>query len=141
MNEPAPARPTNLLPGTISPVVRKFLARCLQRDPKQRVQAIGGSGVAERLTEGTMRGAVPTSALPDGSGFLYAEPDGSRDIWMVKVTGPRTGQRLIATAANEQNGVVSPDSRWLAYQSNESGRDEIVVQNWDQELNRLVPAR
>ena len=91
-------------------------------------QAADGSGVAERLTESTMRGAVPNSFLPDGSGLLYTEPDGSRDVWMVKVNGPRTGQRLIATAANEQNGVVSPDGHWLAYQSNESGRDEIYVQ-------------
>ena len=90
-------------------------------------QAADGSGIAERLTEGTMRGAIPTSFLPDGSGLLYTEPDSPRDLWMVKVEGPRTGQRLIATAANEQNGVVSPDGRWLAYQSNESGRDEIYV--------------
>jgi len=90
-------------------------------------QAADGSGVAERLTENTMRGAVPDSFLPDGSRLLYTEPDGSRDIWMVEVNGQHTGQRLIATAANEMNSIVSPDGRWLAYQSNESGRDEICV--------------
>ena len=33
-----------------------------------------------------------------------------------------------STPFNEQNGEFSPDGRWLAYQSNESGRDEIYVQ-------------
>jgi hypothetical protein len=35
---------------------------------------------------------------------------------------------LLASAANEMEGVVSPDGRWLAYASDESGRDEVYVQ-------------
>jgi len=35
---------------------------------------------------------------------------------------------LVQTTFQEINGEISPDGRWLAYQSNESGRDEIFVQ-------------
>jgi serine/threonine-protein kinase len=34
---------------------------------------------------------------------------------------------LLQSAANDRNGEVSPDGRWLAYESNESGRDEVYV--------------
>ena len=34
---------------------------------------------------------------------------------------------LVQTRFNELNGEISPDGRWLAYQSNESGQDEIYV--------------
>ena len=34
---------------------------------------------------------------------------------------------LLHSPSNESNGEVSPDGRWLAYQSNESGREEVYV--------------
>ena len=42
-------------------------------------------------------------------------------------TPPRQTEPLLATTFNEQNGELSPDWRWLAFQSNASGRDEIYV--------------
>jgi Tol biopolymer transport system component len=41
-----------------------------------------------------------------------------------------TNRSLIATRANESGGVLSPDGRWIAYQSDESGADEIYVQSF-----------
>jgi Tol biopolymer transport system component len=37
---------------------------------------------------------------------------------------------LIATSANESGAVFSPDGRWIAYQSDESGADESYVQSF-----------
>ena len=34
---------------------------------------------------------------------------------------------LLETSFVEQNAELSPDGRWLAYQSNESGRDEVYM--------------
>ena len=34
---------------------------------------------------------------------------------------------FLSTPFNEQNGVFSPDGKWVAYQSNEAGRDEVYV--------------
>jgi serine/threonine-protein kinase len=67
----------------------------------------------------------PSAFLPDGSGLLYSI--GTNDLGMVSIGGTPAEAPLIATAANEHNPVVSPDGRWLAYQSNESGRYEIYV--------------
>ena len=39
----------------------------------------------------------------------------------------------------EQGPTFSPDGRWLAYSSNETGRPEIYVAPWFEELKRLVP--
>jgi len=41
--------------------------------------------------------------------------------------GPPRVQPLIATPFNERNGIVSPDGRWLAYESDSSGQFEIYV--------------
>jgi len=52
----------------------------------------------------------------------------------------------VQTPFDERNAEVSPSGRLIAYQSDESGRDEIaaprqilVVQNWFEELKRRVP--
>jgi hypothetical protein len=46
---------------------------------------------------------------------------------LVPTTGGRALSPLIKTSFAEQNAEVSPDGRWVAYQSNESGRDEVYV--------------
>ncbi len=47
---------------------------------------------------------------------------------MVPVEGPATeGMLLLATPADERSASVSPDGQWLAYQSDESGRNEVYV--------------
>jgi serine/threonine-protein kinase len=49
------------------------------------------------------------------------------DIAMFTLEGDRQPEFLIETQHNELNAEISPDGRWLAYKSNESGRDEIYV--------------
>jgi Tol biopolymer transport system component len=44
---------------------------------------------------------------------------------MIAIDGERREQPILNGTFNEQNPEVSPDGRWLAYQSNESGRIEI----------------
>ena len=57
-------------------------------------------------------------------------PETGRDVGMVSVDGPGTWEPLIQTAANEGMPALSPDGRWLAYTSNETGRDEVYVQRF-----------
>ena len=92
-------------------------------------QAADGSGTGEALTKGSGRNMLPTGFLPDASALLYEPTIDPRDIGMVRVAGdqPSTWTPLLAGAANERGGTVSPDGRWLAYQSDESGRAEIYV--------------
>jgi Tol biopolymer transport system component len=49
------------------------------------------------------------------------------DIWVLSMSD-RTLRPLIHTADNEMTPEFSPDGRWLAYVSNESGRHEVYVQ-------------
>jgi hypothetical protein len=53
-------------------------------------------------------------------------PDGGRDIQTFQP--PKMLSLLVATAANERSPALSEDGRWLAYVSDESGRDEVYVQ-------------
>jgi Tol biopolymer transport system component len=50
------------------------------------------------------------------------------DIWVLPTFGDRKPFPFLQTPFNESRAVFSPDGRWVAYQSNESGRPEIYVQ-------------
>jgi len=85
-----------------------------------------GSGQAEFLLNmNSQNNLIPTSWSPDGESLAFYDATGARDIWAL----PREGDALpfVATAFNERSPMFSPDGRWLAYVSNESGRDEIYV--------------
>jgi serine/threonine-protein kinase len=82
---------------------------------------------ARPLVEGPWN-QVPTSWSADGRWLTITEyhPLTGADIWLVDVaTGDR---RVVArTPYDESHARFSPDGRWLAYMSNESGRWEVVV--------------
>ncbi len=59
--------------------------------------------------------------IPQGRGSF------SSIYWALSI-GDRKTRALIHTAANEMTPEFSPDGRWLAYVSNESGRNEVYVQ-------------
>jgi len=50
------------------------------------------------------------------------------DIWVTPATGDRTPMPLIRTEHGEREGHFSPDTRWIAYDSTESGRREVWLQ-------------
>jgi len=66
---------------------------------------------------------------PEGilAGYGVSERD-DRDIWHLDLTGGGEMEWLVSTVANERSPAFSPDGRWLAYVSDEAGRDEIYVQ-------------
>ena len=86
-----------------------------------------GSGTAEQLTTGAYR--IPTSISSDGKSIVFrqnSDPSG-RDIGMVRLEGESEPEMLLQTPFHEDTGMLSPDDRWLAYVSNESGREEIYA--------------
>jgi Tol biopolymer transport system component len=58
---------------------------------------------------------------------LFNRVPGPADISIVDVRGGEPPRPLLATRFDEYNGVISPDGRWLAYQSNESGGQDVYV--------------
>jgi serine/threonine-protein kinase len=94
-------------------------------------KAADGSGTVERLTT-SPRSQTPSSWSPDGTTLAFVEEGDSKgffqfDIWVLSI-GDRKTRAVINTAANEMTPEFSPDGRWLAYASNESGRTEVYVQ-------------
>jgi Tol biopolymer transport system component len=88
-----------------------------------------GSAAEEPLLKSD-RIKTPTSWSPDGRFILFTQsagPQTSDDIWLLPVDGDRQPVRWLQTDFNERQGRFSPDGRWIAYVSNESGRDEIYV--------------
>jgi len=73
--------------------------------------------------------ASPSSWSPDGK-FLVVSI--RRDISMIPIDGARVAQPLIQSKANERLGRVSPDGKWIAYQSDVSGVEEIYVTQFPQ---------
>ena len=87
-------------------------------------QAADGTGVVELLAE-SANSQFPTSFSPDGARLVFA--DSASDIAVLTLADERQMAPLIQTTFIERNGEISPDGRWLAYQSNESGQEEIYV--------------
>ena len=82
-------------------------------------------GPDEPLALAPDRFLFPWSFTPDGRRLLMND---ARDITVVDVAGPQTDAPLLADPAfNEATPELSPDGRWLAYRSNETGRNEIYV--------------
>jgi serine/threonine-protein kinase len=99
-----------------------------------------GSGEAARLTGGdavarsSRRLQIPTSWSPDGQTLVFTQRLGSaaavnRDIWALTLSAPARATRpFLVSPSDEPSAEISPDGRYLAYQSNQSGRSEVYVQ-------------
>jgi serine/threonine protein kinase/Tol biopolymer transport system component len=86
---------------------------------------------------------TPSSWSSDGRWLLYtaADPKTNSDLWVLPLDGDRSSagsgrpenvesrkpRLFLGTEFNEGQGQFSPDSRWVAYQSDESGRMEVYV--------------
>jgi serine/threonine protein kinase/Tol biopolymer transport system component len=60
--------------------------------------------------------------------FQDNDPKTKWDLWALPLGGERKPVPLVQSAFNETSGRLSPDARWLAWTSDESGRNEIYVQ-------------
>ena len=94
-----------------------------------------GAGEAVRLTE-SKNFQVPFSFSPDGKRLAIAEldPQTNGALWTlplgeIESDHPKPGkpEPFLVTQFNELGPMISPDGRWLAYQSNQSGRSEVYV--------------
>jgi Tol biopolymer transport system component len=90
-----------------------------------------GAG-AEKVLLKTSTSKNPTSWSRDGRFVLYfiaiAEPSPNTDIWALPMQGDRKPFPVAETSFDERDGQFSPDGKWIAFQSNESGRLEVFIQ-------------
>jgi len=71
-----------------------------------------------------------TDWMPDGTAVVVARTMAAtrEDLWIVPVRGEGEPRPAIETPFADVQGVISPDGRWIAYASDESGRFEIYVE-------------
>jgi serine/threonine protein kinase len=83
----------------------------------------------EQLVFQSLENKFPTDVSPDGRVVLFVNegPTTGDDLYTVTVEEPRRPVRVLAGTSSENQGQFSPDGRWLAYRSNESGQWEIYV--------------
>ncbi len=93
----------------------------------QLASSAGGGAIDTLLDRGESQ--YPTSWASNGQAvaFYITSPDTGRDLWVLPMDGDQTPVPFLVTPFNERAGRFSPDGRWLAYVSDESGRDEVYV--------------
>jgi eukaryotic-like serine/threonine-protein kinase len=87
----------------------------------------------------TPRPKGPNDWSPDGRFLLYRSPDPKTgfDIWALPMNPPGEPFPVVQTNFDERDAQFSPDGKWIAYQSNESGPYQIYVQPFPGPGNRL----
>jgi Tol biopolymer transport system component len=89
----------------------------------------GGGGQEEQLTNSPSGITAVYDWSRDGRYLLYVEsdPKTGSDIWALPLEGERKPIVVLQTPFSEISPQFSPDGKWVAYQSNESGRNEVYV--------------
>jgi Tol biopolymer transport system component len=88
-----------------------------------------GSSPATRILEIPNMAFWPHQVTPDGKEllFLVQVPDTGLDIRVMRLAGDPEPRPLVTAPGNQDSASLSPDGRWLAVATDESGRSEVVV--------------
>jgi serine/threonine protein kinase/Tol biopolymer transport system component len=95
-------------------------------------KSASGAG-SDELVMTDENGAYPDSWSSDGKYLLYERNGGTRtkvDLWILPMTGEAKPFPYLETPFEEAHAQFSPDGRWIAYASNESGRPEVYIQSF-----------
>jgi len=112
-------------------------SRFAEANPSLSVKNADGSGEIEALTDRSGDAEFPNSWSPDGKAVLYTvvytadrgpkHKRGSTDLWIVSPGDPRSARPWLETPFRETAAAFSPDGRWVAYVSDESGVQEVFI--------------
>ncbi len=101
-----------------------------ERGGEPVLKPLEGGGTRPLLSPDALRPHIQmlSSWAPDGESFVMLEshPRSKGDLWIVD-RADGEARPLLVTPHDERDAVISPDGRWLAYTSDETGRHEIYV--------------
>ena len=103
------------------------------REPSPQLYELNANSAGtERLLLKTNFPKTPSGWSSDGSLLFYdsINPQTGGDIWALPMVGTPEPYPVVRTAADEHYGTLSPDGRWLAYISNETGAYEMYVESF-----------
>jgi dipeptidyl aminopeptidase/acylaminoacyl peptidase len=91
-----------------------------------------GGGDEEPLLQSSTLFKNISQWTPDGRSLIFSQPDPETgwDIWSLPLDGDRKPVPVVHSRFIEANGAVSPDGHWIAYNSDESGKQELYVQSY-----------
>jgi Tol biopolymer transport system component len=92
---------------------------------------LADSVAADELLFKSAESKHPTSFSPDGAILLFTRDMGSEkgtDVWALPMNGARDPFPVVNTSFDEGSAVFSPDGRWIAYVSNDTGAMQVYVQ-------------
>jgi len=78
----------------------------------------------------------PASISSDGRWLFVTALVNQRDIWVIDLQEGGEPRPLVSSPFREHEAAISPDDKWVAYSSNESGREEVFVITWPGGTNR-----
>jgi Tol biopolymer transport system component len=95
-------------------------------------QKAGSAAGQDALLLKSSNRKFPSDWSQDGRFIVYyqIDPKTKRDLWVLPVASDQKPFPFLQTEANEVGGQLSPDGRWMAYASDESGVYEVYVQSF-----------
>jgi Tol biopolymer transport system component len=115
-----------------SPDGTRITFSSLREPPPQLYELNANSAGTEKLLLKTNFPKTASGWSSDGSLLFYdsIDPQTGGDIWALPLVGTPEPYPVVRTAADEHYGTLSPDGRWLAYISNETGAYEVYVESF-----------
>jgi Tol biopolymer transport system component len=107
-----------------------FFQSARGQGPDLYVRSVADGTPEERLLKTRAdQPRAPSDVSADGRVLLYTGSTGTTsEIWSLPLVGDRTPHSFVKSNFNARDGQFSPDGKWVAYQSDESGRNEIYIQ-------------
>jgi serine/threonine-protein kinase len=145
---PLATEPGRFFTGVWSPNGREIaFSYLMSEDPRVAVRAADGSGTTRTLATGGENAEVPNAITPDGRTLLYSvsydtdrggtRKRGTGDLWIVPLDGSAPARPWFESPARESAATLSPDGRWAAYVSDETGRREVYVRSFPDAGSKL----
>jgi serine/threonine protein kinase len=121
------SNPANDIFPVWSPDGRRLVFSSSRRGPYD-LYTTSPEGGPETLLLANSSAKIPTDWSVNGHLLFNQTGTESGDIWVLRMEGAPTPSPVAQSGFDERDGQFSPDGKWIAFQSNESGRWEIYVQ-------------
>jgi Tol biopolymer transport system component len=132
-----PTRATFEAPDEVQPVWsadgQRLIFRSDRNGPPDIYEMTPGSSSSEKLVLALPAVEQPEDTSPDSRFLAFSQDSRTTglDIWMLPLTGDRKPVPFLRTPFDEHSPRFSPDGRWIAYVSTESGEPEVYVTSSD----------
>ena len=100
------------------------------------VKNADGSGPEDLVLPSDRLMTLTDWSIDDRLVYAVRGPASLSDLWLLPLNGARRPIPYLETAFNKTQAQVSPDGRWIAYTSYESGRDEVYVDRFPERAEK-----